>query len=282
MQKVKGKVARYGLGGVGLILFFPAVIQGAYMLRSANHAPGLPRGGLGLIFPDKNSYQNPAAFVVQGTTIQGYGSMTNVSQGPLVITPSLVGGYGSWGVGLFGTQSVVGTASGSTTTDSVRLGVGLNPFSNASVGVLYNWQMPSTSGSGSGSSWQGSLLWRKRDLGGLAFGGSIQAPETNPQAWQGTLGVGMGFFAGNALELNYRFIALTPALNQASLFFSLQGPIVYFSAGDSVTLATGSHYAQFRLGFIAWDTFDFSAYVSNTLLPGTLVDYGASLRAKIL
>ncbi|MEZ4752436.1 MAG: hypothetical protein R3B54_17940 [Bdellovibrionota bacterium] len=244
------------------------------------------RGGLGFLYPDHNSSENPGQLSRDdGTSIEAMYTRTTDSTPTQSLTPSMA--YSNGRLGLF----VKGTRSGTSfnpdeSTDTAGGGIGFSLGKRRVVNVGASYFTSLEGGSSSTGTLKGTINLNPARDQGMALGisvGTTVGGSSNPIA--GTIALGYsGKNRNNNIEANLTFNDINATDNYTlSGFFTLGGAMYYFGGGYKHTnvSATSTGEVVGRLGFVMGrgGSADLSALATYDLQQST-VTYGGSLRVN--
>lgn len=239
-------------------------------------ATNIQRGGLGVLFPDHNSFANPGQFsVTHGIAVEGLYVRTNQSGGLQSVTPSVVFGNGRLGLGAFVNR--IGTSFASSSSfDFAGVGAGFSLLKQRlTIGASYSTSLDGLAGSGK---LKGSITLQSPTRQGPSLGAVI---ESTGSSKAGTIGVGYSFHSNKAMEANVRFNSFSDLSDfVASGFVNLASQALYLGAGYQYTNLGIHHAALARLGVVLGGNIDVSLYGGYAFASGSPVTYGGSFRAS--
>lgn len=249
--------------------------------RSGPPSGGAKRGGQGFLFEDFNSFSNPG----QKALFRGFSAQaaydTTLNTGTKSITPSVIWGKGSFGLGGFVSRSGSDMMSSNNSTDSIGGAFGLGLAANRitlgagfSRSVDVNQNMDGTL--------TASLNFN--GLGGKGFhiGGAVSTTvnRATRDIKTATAGIGWGF-GRVAVEAIYEIEDLqNPAMNyEMSGFLAWEGETFFSGLGMGYEKVSNGSFAAGRIG-LKFGKWDLSAFGNKSFASGSNPTVGAALRIK--
>lgn len=265
---------------IGFVLL--AMALGANAFAKTN----IMRGGVGFLYPDHNSFQNPGQLAMShGTGLEilyGYqqGASTATQTGSLSM--SFAAKKYSLAVG----ASRTGTAleSSNSSTDSVNLGAGVALGKRVTVGGHYARSIDG--GQTNDGTIRGTVTLNPGRSGrGLAIGAAYSTTVGGLVTHGAKIAFG---FTGKKKGSNFEASFELPNLSSTSSFkagaaFTLSGKSVYLGAGYTYdnSAATANHDIAGRVGFLLSKkgSADLSAFVTYTTETNVNPSFGGTFRA---
>ena len=240
----------------------------------------LPRGGMGLLFPDQNSVSNPGQISqTPGSAMQVH--YARVNTGYEEVKPSFVFSSKGWSLSVEATRAGTKVSDSGSSSDSLTLGSGMSfGKQRFSAGVVYDRSIDSSQ-SGSGTI-GGVITMQDPKKNGPSLGlkaTTTLGKSTNTKA--ASVGLGYSFKANNSVEgvVEFPDTSSTSDYN-LSAFMNLGFKIMYLSFGDTYSKGSASHLAKGRIGAVFGSAFDLSAVAEHTFKTGQNPLIGATLRAS--
>ncbi len=235
------------------------------------------RGGLGFLFPDNNSFSNPGQFAdSRGFAVEGVYGRTTATTPTQSLTPSMVFGNGSFGMGAYGSRSGTELLTTAGVTDTIGAGLGISLFKGrATFGAKYDKVL----GSANNGTVSGTFTLNPAGAKGMAIGvGYTRDITAGTNAV--SAGLGYSFMGNNNIEVDISFPSIS-ALGTFNLgaYFTMMKSMIYLSGGYLMqNSGTMIHGATGRLGFLLGQQVDFSATGTYFFVTGSTISYGGSFR----
>lgn len=237
------------------------------------------RGGLGIVFPDANSFSNPGYFAtVNGFSAEGRWRHIQM-EGDNIVTPSAVLGNGAFGFGAYG-QRFGKLDDVDLATDTVGAGAGVALVKEKLLfGVAFERSVEKVVQNDGTLTATLSLVPKGKGLSVVAAGSTTF--NADEEVRTATLGVGYVISPMLALEAAVKannvndFEDLTGTAG-----FLLQAKYFYLGGRYSYNNLSELHGAEGRLGIVVADLFDASGYMQRTFNDAYALNYGASARFR--
>lgn len=262
-------------------LFVCGLLTLAVPSHAAQQMP-ISRGGLGFLFSDHNSFENPGNFADdKGTGVQASYSIQQQANGQPAeqdFTPSVVYGGTDWGFGVFGQRAGTDLLSDNNKTDSVGAGLGVGMFKDRLTIGVEGSRSIDTNQTNNGVV-GGSITWNGMKREGFAIGGAAYTTldQVGGDVQNGMAAIGWGFEMTKleAIATFNNFNNLNDWDMGGALTF--EGRVFYFSALYNYLMLSNESQLAGRLGFVI-GKFDASVFVQNTFVTGSNPEYGATVR----
>lgn len=269
-----------------LVLF--TIVVTMFTLSATSHAAGksmLSRGGLGFLFPDHNSFNNPGQFSLdKGFGFEGsYDTQSSTVGSVAAAGASAVYSTGHFGLGAFGNRAGTSFSTTGTFVDTAGAGLGFAMAKERlTLGVSATKVMTTAFSTndgvvGVGLTWNGS----KREGFTLGAGVTTTLNDSVADKRSVTAGLGYGFKNGYSVEGDFNL----PDMNATSAYtfsgyLNMTGKMFYFSGGGvyDATSAVATQSAKGRLGIVLGNTFDLSGTVTYPFQTGGNPTYGGTAR----
>lgn len=250
-------------------------------LSAFGKATNIQRGGLGILFPDHNSFANPGQFAVTyGLAIQGFYTRTDQTPTSQSVAPSLVFGNGRFGFGVYGARSGNDLGSSASSTDVVGGGLGISMLKKRiTLGASFDKVLESGVDGGIAKA---SLTFQSPSRKGPSIGAVFAAPVNMTGVKnEVTVGFGHSFKSNTTMEANVKFSDLEDFKNfVAGGYVNLASRVLYLGAGYQFRNVGTQHAALGRLGVMLGSRVDLSVYGEKAFVTGSALTYGGSLRAS--
>jgi hypothetical protein len=241
-------------------------------------AESISRGGLGFLFSDHNSFQNPSRFA--SASVFAWDAKYDTSNRGTVkgVTTSAVFGTGAVGVGAYGSRNGTNLSTSGSYDDTAGAGMGLNlAKGKASIGVGYRREVTP----GQVDDGRVDAVVTVGGDKGLSFGvgGSSELNAEAREKQTATVGLGYRFANGFTLETNGVVNDMANIKNfSAGAFLARAGQNAYMALGYQWHNSSSLHGASGRVGLVLAKTFDVSVYATHVFQTGADPSYGGSLR----
>lgn len=263
------------------ILFAILFISENLLARSGPPAGGAKRGGLGFLFQDFSGFANPA----QKAHFRGFATEiqyeTILNTGNKTVTPSVVWGKNTFGLGAFASRSGSDLSSTDASTDSIGGAFGLGLAANRiTMGAGYTRSIDTQ------QNMDGVLnvSANYNGLGGKGFhlGGAVSTTVNRATRDIKTGTVAMGWsFGRTALEAIYSVNDFQdPSENsEISGFFTWEGDSFFLGAGGGYDKFLAAGFGAGRLG-VKLGNLDLTIFGNKSFATGANPSVGGSLRLK--
>lgn len=264
--------------GTLLCCFLLVVAAPSYAAKKSS----MLRGGLGFLFADSNSFENPGAFsMLRGASFEAGGEKDKERRTDAATT-SLVMGSGRVGGGVFFTRTGLEGQldEKNLSADVVGGALGVNFARNrVSVGAEYSRVIDGNASSDGVASV--SLTLHPNGKGFSAGMGASTTFNADTEIRTARLGLGWAFTPDVMFESLAKWNDLQDN-DDYSLggFFTVSTNVVYVGTGYYFHNSSRTHEALARLGVVIASAVDLSALASKVLIANSDPTYGASVRVK--
>jgi len=238
----------------------------------------LTRGGLGFLFQDHNSFENPGQFSID----KGAGLEAMYMKGDLdaqAIVPSFVYGNGKFGLGVYGMRSGTSLSDSALKSDEIGAGVGFSMAKErVTVGIGAKRSLESNLTSDGEVGATVTINGAKRVGASIGAGFNTTINADGGDVREGKLAVGYAFNPMTSVEVVGTFNNLSDFNDwKVGGFLNYNGRIFYFSGGVNRYNTTEVNELLGRAGFVLGRV-DLSLYAGYQLDQGTDPTIGGSFR----